>query len=114
MTADPLTRLARSLRASVAARSRFAEDNLATAYHRGIRQYIILGAGLDTFAHRNSHADLHVFEIDHPATQAWKRTLLQTTALAAPPNLTFVPVNFETITISTGRFHSRISSKSLA
>jgi methyltransferase (TIGR00027 family) len=61
-------RLARSMRAYMAMRSRYAEDRLAEAVARGARQYVVLGAGLDTFAYRNPYpADrLHVFEVDHP------------------------------------------------
>src|SRR5947209_5707289 len=84
-----------SLRAFLVARSRYAEDNLAHAVERGITQYVLLGAGLDTFAHRNPYPNLQVFEVDHPATQQWKRELLQTGSLPAPANLTYVPVDFE-------------------
>ena len=71
-------RLARSVRAFMAARSRFAEDELGRAVGAGARQYVVLGAGLDTFAYRNPFAadGLRVFEVDHPATQAWKRERL--------------------------------------
>jgi methyltransferase (TIGR00027 family) len=64
-------RYARYLRGFLVARSRLAEDALAEAVARGVRQYVLLGAGLDTFAHRNPHlaAGLRVFEVDHPATQ---------------------------------------------
>jgi methyltransferase (TIGR00027 family) len=84
-----------SLRAFLVARSRYAEDNLARAVSRGTTQYVLLGAGLDTFAHRNSYPHLRVFEVDHPATQQWKRELLETGDLPAPKNLTYVPVDFE-------------------
>jgi len=84
------------LRAFLVARSRYAEDNLARAVATGVRQYVVLGAGLDTFAYRNPWASLRVFEIDHPATQQWKRELLDATAIAIPANLTFSPVDFET------------------
>ena len=62
---------------------------------RGVTQYVVLGAGLDTFAYRNTNAALRVFEVDAPSTQAWKRQLLRDEHIAAPPNLTFVPVDFE-------------------
>lgn len=79
-----------------AARSRIAEDALSKAVERGVRQVVILGAGLDTFALRNPHADrISIFEVDHPATQAWKRQRLAESELAPPPWLTFVPVDFE-------------------
>lgn len=83
------------MRAFLVARSRFAEDNLAQAVASGVTQYVLLGAGLDTFAYRNPFSDLHVFEVDHPATQAWKRDLLHESAIAIPENLTYVPVDFE-------------------
>lgn len=84
-----------SLRAFLVARSRYAEDNLARAVERGVTQYVLLGAGLDTFAHRNAYPDLKVFEVDHPATQQWKRELLETGGIAAPERLTYAPVDFE-------------------
>lgn len=79
----------------IAARSRFAEDALAVACQRGARQLIVLGAGLDTYAYRADTSDLRIFEVDHPATQAWKRKLLADAAIAIPDALTFVPVDFE-------------------
>jgi methyltransferase (TIGR00027 family) len=84
-----------SLRAFLVARSRYAEDNLHRAVKQDATQYVLLGAGLDTFAHRNPYPHLHVFEVDHPATQQWKRGLLETGSLPAPANLTYVPVDFE-------------------
>jgi methyltransferase (TIGR00027 family) len=86
----------RFLRAFMAARSRFAEDELGRAVGQGTRQYVILGAGLDTFAYRNPFADLRVFEVDHPATQAWKQSRLASAGIAPPASLKFVPVDFET------------------
>ena len=96
---------ARAFRAFMAARSRFAEDELARAVETGvsqqrITQYVILGAGLDTFAYRNPHPGLRVFEIDHPATQDWKREQLQSAGIPIPPSLTFVPVDFEHQTLA--------------
>lgn len=90
-----------SLRAFLVARSRYAEDLLAQAVARGVTQYVLLGAGLDTFAHRNPHPALRVFEVDHPATQQWKRELLLTTNLPTPSNLTYVAVDFEHQSLST-------------
>jgi methyltransferase (TIGR00027 family) len=79
-----------------AARSRIAEDALSKAVERGVRQLVILGAGLDTFALRNPHATrISIFEVDHPATQVWKRERLVGAELPPPPWLTFVPVDFE-------------------
>jgi len=77
------------------ARSRIAEDALSTAVKAGIRQIVILGAGLDTFALRNRHAGLEIYEVDHPATQAWKRERLAEAQIELPSSLVFVPVDFE-------------------
>jgi len=86
----------RSLRAWMAVRSRYAEDQLTHAIREGVEQYVVLGAGLDTFAYRNPHAGLRVFEVDHPATQQWKREQLQTAGIVIPDeNAVFVPVDFE-------------------
>src|SRR5262249_46795209 len=90
---QPLASIGRLL---TAARSRIAEEALSKAVERGVRQVVILGAGLDTFALRNPHAArISIFEVDHPATQAWKRQRLVGAELAPPPWLTFVPVDFE-------------------
>ena len=85
----------RSLRAWLVARSRYAEDSLATSVAAGVTQYVLLGAGLDTFALRNPHPHLHVFEVDHPATQAWKRDLLREGGFTLPDTARLVPVDFE-------------------
>jgi methyltransferase (TIGR00027 family) len=92
------------LRAFMAARSRYAEDELALGVRRGICQYVILGAGLDTFAYRNPYPEgtLRVFEVDHPATQAWKRARLEEVGIPIPPDLTFASANFETQTLADG------------
>jgi methyltransferase (TIGR00027 family) len=84
-----------ALRAFLVARSRYAEDLLAHAVARGVNQYVLLGAGLDTFAHRNPYPLLRVFEVDHPATQQWKRALLHSGGLPTPANLAYAPVDFE-------------------
>jgi len=80
-----------------AARSRIAEDALSGAVESGIRQIVILGAGLDTFALRNPHGalEIRIYEVDHPATQAWKRERLAEAQIALPPWPTFVSVDFE-------------------
>ena len=84
-----------SLRAWLVARNRLAEDHLARAVGNGVRQYVVLGAGLDTFAHRNPHPGLQVFEVDHPATQQWKRELTLSNGLPDPSCLHYVPMDFE-------------------
>lgn len=86
----------RAMRAFLVTRSRYAEDELARVYEQGTRQYIVLGAGLDTFAYRNAYAKrLRVFEVDHASTQAWKRIQLREQGIDIPRSLTFVPVDFE-------------------
>lgn len=92
------------VRASVAARSRYAEEQLAAGVQRGVRQYVILGAGLDTFAYRNPYRDrmLRVFEVDHPSTQSWKRACLNEAGIAEPASLTFAPIDFESRTLAEG------------
>lgn len=88
------------LRWFIAARSRIAEDALTIAVGQGVRQLVVLGAGLDTFAYRTPLAEkLCIFEVDHPATQAWKRQRLANAAIPPPEMLTFVPIDFERETL---------------
>jgi methyltransferase (TIGR00027 family) len=81
-----------TMRAQIVVRARYAEDALA---EHAPSQYVILAAGLDTFALRHPAHPVQVFEVDHPATQAWKRAQLA----AAPENLLYVPVDFERTTL---------------
>jgi methyltransferase (TIGR00027 family) len=90
------TKLGPYLRAFFVMRSRFAEDALASAVGNGVGQYVVLGAGFDTFAYRNPFPELRVFEVDHPATQAIKRQRLAHSEIEIPPSLTFVPIDFTT------------------
>jgi methyltransferase (TIGR00027 family) len=85
------------IRIFMAARSRFAEDCLHAAVSRGVRQAVVLGAGLDTFSLRNPYAEvgLRVFEVDHPATQAWKLERLAQVGLTPPASTIFAGVDFE-------------------
>lgn len=92
----------RDSRAFMAARSRYVEDQLAAAVRQGVAQYVVLGAGLDTFAYRNPFSSLRVFEVDFPATQEWKRTMLADADIALPAELTFVPLDFERQTLAEG------------
>ena len=87
----------RGFRAAIVARTRFVEDLVAERADEGTHQYVILGAGLDTFAQRrvSTGSDLRVFEIDRPATQAWKRQRLVDLGYEIPDWLHFVPVDFE-------------------
>ena len=79
------------------ARSRIAEDALSIAVEGGVRQIVILGAGLDTFALRNPHSarQIRIYEVDHPATQAGKRQRLAEAQIPLPPWLVLVPIDFE-------------------
>jgi methyltransferase (TIGR00027 family) len=104
----------RAFRAFMAARSRYAEDELACAIAHGVAQYVVLGAGLDTFAYRNPHPGLRVFEVDHPDTQAWKREQLRTAGIPIPSFLTLVPVDFEKQTLEAGLAHSGFNSNAPA
>jgi methyltransferase (TIGR00027 family) len=92
----------RDFRGFMAARSRYTEDRLAEAVACGITQYVVLGSGLDTFAYRNPFRDLRVFEVDFPATQVWKRTMLAQAAIGLPENLVFVALDFEHQTLEAG------------
>jgi len=85
-----------ALRAFMVCRARFAEDVLASGVRiSDVSQYLVLGAGLDTFAYRNPFAGVKVFEVDHPATQAWKRERLEDAGIALPQSMQFVAVDFE-------------------
>jgi len=92
----------RGLRIFLVTRSRFAEEELARAVEQGVRQYVVLGAGLDTFAYRNPFRELRVFEVDHPETQAWKRKQLELAGIAVPESMHFAPVDFERDTLQHG------------
>ncbi|MGH9081954.1 MAG: class I SAM-dependent methyltransferase [Acidimicrobiales bacterium] len=87
----------RPFRVGIVSRARFVEDLVAEEATKGVRQYVVLGAGLDTFAQRRGdHASrLHVFEIDQPGPQAWKRERLVALGYGVPDWLRFVPVDFE-------------------
>jgi methyltransferase (TIGR00027 family) len=94
----------RPMRLFIVARSRFSEDTLAACVARGVCQVVVLGAGLDTFSLRNPHAaqGVRVFEVDHPATQGWKRERLKQAGLAVPSSLTFASVDFERQSLADG------------
>jgi len=85
-----------ALRAFMVVRARLADDVLGAGVRElGVRQYLVLGAGLDTFACRNPYAEVRVFEVDHPATQAWKMKMLVGAGIVAPESARFVAVDFE-------------------
>lgn len=96
--------LFRYVRAFLTFRSRYVEDELSKAIERGVAQYVILGAGLDSFAYRRRDLAraVRVFEVDHPTSQQWKRARLHTLGVELPPNLTFLPLDFETQTLREG------------
>lgn len=97
------TEARRHLRVNVALRSRYAEDRLRDATAQGTTQFVVLGAGYDTFAYRLpawAH-ELRIFEVDMPQTQADKRMRLARASIEPPPNLHFVPVDFETTTLAS-------------
>ena len=87
-----------AFRAIFVVRQRYAEDQLADAMARGVRQYVILGAGLDSLAYRRRdwQRTLQIYEVDHPAAQQWKQRRLAELGIAVPGNLTFIPLDLET------------------
>lgn len=88
---------ARSMRAAIVARSRLVEDELQRAVRAGVTQYVVLGAGLDTFSLRNPYRDagLRTYEVDHPATQRSKQAMLRQASISVPESAIFVGVDFE-------------------
>jgi methyltransferase (TIGR00027 family) len=84
-------------RTQVTCRSHVTEQCVVDGARRGITQYVILGAGLDSFAYRSELTGaVRVFEVDHPATQEWKRGRLSTADIPVPAGVTYVGVDFET------------------
>ena len=84
------------IRGNLLCRTRFIDDTFRDALARGCEQIVILGAGFDSRAYRFPGADrVHVFELDHPATQAWKRDRIERTRGELPSHVTFVPIDFE-------------------
>ena len=88
------------MRAQIVVRARYAEDALKKAQASGAERYVVLAAGLDTFALRQPEPALPVVEIDHPATQRWKRELLVRRGIPEPAQLRFLPVDFERETLA--------------
>ena len=101
---DRAQALFRYLRATMVVRNRYAEDELDKAMVRGVAQYVILGAGLDSFVYRRPDlaSVVQVFEVDYPATQQWKRMRLRELQVKLPPNLIFIPLDFETQPLTEG------------
>jgi methyltransferase (TIGR00027 family) len=96
-SSELLTPACKLLRSAIVLRSRYAEDELARAVEKGVEQYVLLGAGLDTFALRQpAHAaSLRIFEVDQPATQRWKLQRLRSLGAKLPGNLAHVPVDLQ-------------------
>jgi methyltransferase (TIGR00027 family) len=95
-----------AMRAQVVVRARYAEDALQQARALGATRLIILGAGLDTFALRQPMPAIDVLEIDHPATQRWKRRLLRQKGFTVPSELQFLAVDFEQTALPEVWIHS--------
>jgi len=91
-------------RTVLAVRNRYAEDELVRSVAQGMTQYVILGAGLDSFAYRRRDLlqVLDVYEVDHPASQAWKRQRVEELGIKIPERLHYVPVDFERETLTNG------------
>jgi methyltransferase (TIGR00027 family) len=105
-----------SYRAFALIRHRYTEDKLEKATERGISQYVILGAGLDSFAYRRQDMKdrLRVFEVDHPSSQEWKKRKLEELKIPVPGNLTFVPVDFEQQQLMDELYHHDFKKGSTA
>jgi len=99
--ADTASRFVSQLEHSVCIRARLVEEELAQAKARGATQFVVLGAGLDSTAYRQTDLlrDMQVFEVDHPDSQAWKKDCLENGGVSLPDNVTFVPFNFENTTL---------------
>ena len=92
--------VARDFRLYMSVRSRYAEDRLGGQVAVGVEQYVVLGAGLDTFAYRNPFLQLRVFEVDYPATQQWKHELLAEAGIGIPDNVSYIPLDLEHKTLA--------------
>lgn len=94
--------VSKAFRSYLVGRSRYAEEELRRAYENGARQYVVLGAGLDTFALRTQFAELEIFEVDHPATQSWKRELMERAGICVPGRVRYVAIDFERMRLEAG------------
>jgi methyltransferase (TIGR00027 family) len=104
----------RDFRAFMAVRSRSVEDGLADAVANGVCQYVILGAGLDTFAYRNPFPSLRVFEVDFPATQEWKHTMLNDAEIPIPHDVVYVPLDLEHKTLASSLAEAGLDARTPA
>lgn len=106
--------VSKAFRSYMVARSRYAEDELKLAYDAGVRQYVVLGAGLDTFALRCPFKGLNIYEVDFPATQEWKHELMAEAGIPAAENLRFAAVDFEHQTLADGLAQAGFDAKAPA
>ncbi len=90
-----------AMRSHIVLRSRYTEDHLAEAVHNGVQQYLMLGAGIDTFPYRQPHwaRMLHIFEVDHSASQRSKRERLALAGIEVPSNVELIACDFETTSL---------------
>jgi methyltransferase (TIGR00027 family) len=97
-------------------RSRFTEDSLAEAVAHGVKQYVLLGAGMDTFAYRQPAwaAAIRVIEVDHPESQAFKRETLSKKGIRVPANVEFCPIDFEQTSLTEGLAKSSLDRSAAA
>jgi methyltransferase (TIGR00027 family) len=104
--------MAEALRAHVVLRSRFTEDRLVEAVQRGVTQYILLGAGLDTFAFRQPQwaQSVRILEVDHPQTQLFKRQLMNAADLQPAPNVSYLSVDFERESLQEGLLRQGVAT----
>lgn len=102
---------AKALRAHIVLRSRFAEDRLAEAVQRGIKQYVVLGAGFDSFAYRQPvwAQQLQIIEVDHLGTQSLKLNCLNAASLAIPENVKLINIDFETESLQSGLGRNQVA-----
>ena len=105
---DPASR---GLRTSLVVRSRLAEDEWAMAAADSVRQCVILGAGLDTYAYRRADTRGRIFEVDLPSTQAWKQGALRAANIEIPDSLVYVPIDFESSTLSQALAEAGFNAK---
>lgn len=91
--------VSRYLRAFLVVRSRIAEEEVAAAVERGVTQYVVVGAGYDTFAYRNPFPQLRVFEVDHPSTQREKRLRLEASQIDVPPSTTYIAADLSVVSL---------------
>jgi methyltransferase (TIGR00027 family) len=116
LAAPPDSRPPEWFRSIFVLRSRYTEDSLAEAAARGVKQYVMLGAGMDTFAYRQPAwaSAIRVFEVDHPESQAFKRETLLKKGISIPANVEFCPIDFEQVSLADGLAKSSLDRSNTA